>query len=429
MTTHPTSETGKETGIIYEQKTQEMATTLPMGLTVHHKAQNHRDSMSFTSDRKIPCWMSFNIHLVDIILQNELFVINAWLVVFFKDIHNDFSALFDENALGTLQQQGYMDYDALNVSIRKRLPLKQSFLLNSADMDIKRGRLELEDKDENIWKLYFRFNASCAEHMELAKFPFDSQFLNLKIVYRIQDFYFLSTCPDWILKDMKHKVFSTHKPIKLTVKDSIKSQWRISTPWIDMRSDRGEGYNFHFSVIRLRVSRKPEFYLLNGILPLFLVIVCSFAQFVMPVEDYVNDKLSYIITLLLTMAAFQYALSTDLPKTSESTMIDLYILWGYGILSAFTLEIVLVYKIHSSGDEDAALLFDYVTVSIFALSWIYRTAKFLREYMKSRRHEVDWHEISDDEMKGWSADMHGGSTYMGVAEGDFLSTDANTVCS
>ena len=39
-----------------------------------------------------------------------------------------------------------------------------------------------------------------------------------------------------------------------------------------MRQDRGD-YNFPFSLIRLRVRREPAFYLFNGVLPLFLVIV------------------------------------------------------------------------------------------------------------------------------------------------------------
>eukprot|EP01083_Nonionella_stella_P097271 273400_1 len=410
--------------IIYEQK--DTVSHLQMGLTQHGKVGNHQaDASSFTGGSKIPCWMSLDVHLVDIILQSQQFVINGWLVVYFKDINNDFSVLFHKNALQTFHEQGYMDYDDLNVSIRKQLPLKQSFLLNATNIELKRSRLELEDQEQNIWKLYFRFNAFCADHFNLSTFPFDSQFLNLQILYRVQDFYFLSQCPPWVLNDTKNKIFQTHKPIKLSVKDSIKSQWRILEPWIDFRSERTKEYNFHFSVIRLRVSRDPVFYLVNGILPLFLVIACSFAQFVMPIDEYLGDKLAYIITLLLTMAALQYALSADLPKTPESTMVDLYILWGYAILSFFTLEIAMVYKIHSSGYEDIANIVDYVTVSIFAVSWMYRTGKFGRQYIRSRRHEVDWDKLSDQEMRGWSKDMHGNSKYMGVAKGRFVTNTAN----
>ena len=100
----------------------------------------------------------------------------------------------------------------------------EQFLLNSSDIDIKKCYLELHDEEEEVWKLYFRFNASCNEHMELREFPFDAQFLNLQIMYRIDDYYFLSECPSWITKNDRHLQFKLHKPIKLTVKDSIKVQ-------------------------------------------------------------------------------------------------------------------------------------------------------------------------------------------------------------
>ena len=189
-----------------------------------------------------------------------------------------------------------------------------------------------------------------------------------------------------------------------------------------MRKDRGD-YNFHFSVIRLRVRREPAFYLVNGVLPLFLVIACSFASFVMPIDEYLGDKLGYIITLLLTTAAFQYALSGDLPKTSESTMIDVYILYAYGILSFFTLEIATVYKIYDLGFETVAFVVDYVTVGIFAVVWIWKTGQFVHGYWHVQHHDVDWQRVSDEEMRGWSKDMQGDSKYMCVAKGQFKGTN------
>ena len=42
---------------------------------------------------------------------------------------------------------------------------------------------------------------------------------------------------------------------------------------------------------------------MNAVLPIFLVLCCSFASFFMPVDEYLGDKLAYIITLLLTLTA------------------------------------------------------------------------------------------------------------------------------
>ena len=146
-----------------------------------------------------------------------------------------------------------MKYDDLSVSIRKKLPMKKSFLLNFSHCDKNKAYLELHDDKRNIWKLYFRFNAHCAEHMELHSFPFDAQFLNMQICYRVQDYYFSSQCPEWITYNEKYRQFQIHRPIKLTITASIKSQWQIEEPWIDFRLKHGKEFDFHFSVIRLRV--------------------------------------------------------------------------------------------------------------------------------------------------------------------------------
>lgn len=89
-------------------------------------------------------------------------------------------------------------------------------------------------------------------------------------------------------------------------------------PWIDLRKKRPD-YNYHFSVIRLRVVRDPFFYIFMDVLPLFLVIAVSFAHYAMSMEDFLGDKFSYLITLLLTTAAFQYSMNEDLPNTPELT--------------------------------------------------------------------------------------------------------------
>ena len=393
---------------------------------------------------KIACWMSLDLHLVDIMLAAETFEVNAWLLIFFHDPNKDFANLFESEQLDQIKQQGmtmnyilfwseiscgkrmiyigYIDYDDLNVSIRKKLPLKKSFLLNSSDCDIRKSYLEIYNEEEDVWNLYFRFNAHCAEHMELHSFPFDAQFLNMQVTYRIQDFYFVSECPEWILCDERYKQFQVHKPIKLTIKDSIKTQWKIEDPWIDFRLNHGKEFNFHFSVVRLRVKREPAYYLVNGVLPIFLVIACSFASFVMPIDEYLGDKFAYIITLLLTLTAFQYALAGDLPKSSETTMMDEYILYGYGILSFFTLEIAIIYELDSAGYEKSAVIFDYITVGLFAFIWLWKSIRFVIKYWKVKHSDVNWDKISDEEMRAWSKDMQGGSKYITVAEGRHLAT-------
>jgi len=334
-------------------------------------------------------------------------------------MNGEFGKLFDQDTMTAIKKNGYIPYSDLELDVRKKLLFNMtSFLHNAHHLDVRKCHLELHDEEEAVWKLYIHFHASCAERMELDQFPFDAQFLNMQLMYRTDDYFFLSECPEWLKKDDRHLLFNTHRPIKLTVKDSLKSQWKIEEPWIDMRQDRGD-YNFPFSLIRLRVRREPAFYLFNGVLPLFLVIVCSFASFVMPVEEFLDGKLGYIITLLLTTAAFQYALSSDLPKSQESTMVDVYILYAYGILSFFTLEIAVAYKLYDLGLDTMAAVFDYVTVGVFALIWLWKSGQFLYMWWRISHSEIDWHKLSEEELKGWSV---GKGSNIGVAEGMHMGT-------
>ena len=95
-------------------------------------------------------------------------------------------------------------------------------------------------------------------------------FCPIQICYRVQDYYFVSKCPEWITKNPEHTVFKDHLPVKLTVRDTIKTLWRVEEPWIDLRKKRPD-YNYHFSVIRLRVVRDPFFFLFMDRLVCLLV--------------------------------------------------------------------------------------------------------------------------------------------------------------
>eukprot|EP01083_Nonionella_stella_P175359 610427_1 len=375
------------------------------------KAGEHmRRASSIYFRTQMPCWFSMQINLTEILLQEELFVISSHLSVFFKDNqHNDFKNLFDKNCQKLMEQNGNVRFDELNIEVRKKIPFKGSFILNSADIDIKRCHLEVYNKEKNVWQLYINFNASCAENMELVDFPFDAQFLNIQLVYSKADYYFESSCPDWILDDPdeKYKLFDLDKAIKLTVKDSIATQYKVERPWIDFRS------RHNFGMIRLRVRRQPSFYLFNGVFPLFLVICCSFAAFVMPIELYLGDKLAYIITLLLTTAAYQYALNSELPKTPESTMIDTYVLYAYSILTFFVIEISVAQMMINVGYDEFVDIVDYISAGVAACVWIYKSGQFARGYYVFKTQDVNWDKLSEEDEISWG----GGSKFMLVDDG------------
>ena len=140
-------------------------------------------------------------------------------------------------------------------------------------------------------------SSTACSTVELSNFPFDAHFLNIQIEYRDM-YFFVKKCPQWITRYEKDLPRDVHKPIEQSTADAVKGQWIMKKPWMDLRVER-KGYDFRFGLIRMRAQRDPTFRLLNGVMPLFLVISCSFAEMALPTAEYIGDKLSFIVTLLL----------------------------------------------------------------------------------------------------------------------------------
>jgi hypothetical protein len=89
--------------------------------------------------------------------------------------------------------------------------------------------------------------------------------------------------------------------------------------------------------IKVIVSRKSYYAVVNMILPTaFLVILC-FLQFCIPVDE-VADRGAYTLTLLMTASANKYTISTMVPSISYLTMLDKYVLIFYFLIFVVVLE-------------------------------------------------------------------------------------------
>ena len=352
-------------------------------------------------DQQLECWFSLDADLMEVASQNEVFVLHGRMSVIWQDnISHNFTNLFDAKKLEFFKNKGCIQYKDMDVDIRKRLPFyNEAFIVNAVDMKIKTSHLGLwdhESSDEFAWEFYIDFIASINERFELDEFPFDAQFLNVHIAYKTSDYFFTSKCPQFILDDpsRKYKIFDTHKAIKLSMKDSLQDSWIMFPPWIDFghnpQSSRG--------LIRLRVRREPHFVLINRILPLFLVVSCGFAGLSMSMDEYLENKIEYIqfiVTLLLTLSAFQYTLSLSLPQTPQITRIDAYILYGYFILYASVVEISLTSLI---SDDGLAAAVHYIVQYVMIIIWFYKSAQFGYWYWKLSNNAIDWQRLSDEEM-------------------------------
>lgn len=185
-------------------------------------------SRSYLSDaeddlyEKKDCWISVIIQLNAVSLVEQRFDIKCTFSVFWID-HKISSSdlkemdLFREGAVNT----GY------------ELPLNPSNLFKNASLieHIESPSIEFYDKSKNVILLKMVINASLHEHFELDEFPFDSQFLNIKIEYNIRHYSVLSKFPkEWIKTIETGGSGHYDRPLQIAKMDSI-TNWQMLTPW------------------------------------------------------------------------------------------------------------------------------------------------------------------------------------------------------
>ena len=100
-----------------------------------------------------------------------------------------------------------------------------------------------------------------------------------------------------------------------------------------------------------RLKRKPQYVIVNVILPILFLCLLNVLVFILPAES--GERVSYAITVLLSIAVFMTIVSDTLPKTSEPLPIIGYFLMIDLIVSALTsLCTVLNLRVYHKKDTD-----------------------------------------------------------------------------
>ena len=133
--------------------------------------------------------------------------------------------------------------------------------------------------------------------------------------------------PEWLDSLRLDPNWSHHDPISCTLLEPAKKEWLLLAPWIDYRVN----HNMFCQLIRLRVERKPTHYMVYNVVPLALIIGLSFLSIF--IEDQSN-RLEFILTLLLTVAAGRSELVPEMPRATAGTLLDYLVNAGYGIFAA-----------------------------------------------------------------------------------------------
>lgn len=167
------------------------------------------------------------------------------------------------------------------------------------------------------------------EHFELRAYPFDCQ--DLTIIIKLgnkggTDKYRLVPDPDldaFSKIDLLYSVFTEwqQKPSVLTITHT------------DARMSK-KGGEYPLVLLKFKVQRRYPYYVKRIGLILAILSFASLWSFSIDLE-FIGERLAFVVTLILSIVAFQFTINDSLPIVSFLTFFDKYILCMFAVLILF----------------------------------------------------------------------------------------------
>jgi hypothetical protein len=183
-----------------------------------------------------------------------------------------------------------------------------------------------------------RFKVTLSSKFQLRRFPFDSQKLAAIMHPFISSVHLIS----FSLND--HKTWMSSE---LESYSSL-AQWDLEavTPRL------GTGKFFDGSSIpeirfEIQVHRRSQFYVWKVFLPLTLMVFLSWSALLVEERD-LSNQVMIVVTTILTVIAFAFAISSTMPRVPYLTYIDAFFLQCYVFVFIAMAELMAVHVTHRS---------------------------------------------------------------------------------
>lgn len=227
------------------------------------------------------------------------------------------------------------------------------------------------DKYKNV--IYYYYNISFIDKVELNNFPFDIQDLEIEIEIPKCEKYEIN----WILN--KNENIINHL-----------SEWRYL---IVQHSPHNNPMKKYKRIIHIFVKRNYWVYVWRIIFVMSLISLVSFFNISIDPFENLGERITYSVTLFLTSIAYSIVTTTYLPILGNQTLMDWYIFHVYIYLGSNMGVISLIPYYNSEIVEKYDVLIHYIYLGIWFLwhiAFIIRIKYFIipQEYKKINKHNV-----------------------------------------
>ena len=202
-----------------------------------------------------------------------------------------------------------------------------------------------------------------SERLELQNFPFDVQDLALVIQ------------EDHALVQAKLAPHQRRYDFVSVDRDNSSiNDWYFRRPICEfVESDPSDcTFNNTYSqlIIHLKMERRWYTYVTRILLFLCILSLLVLSYISIDMDD-ISDRLAHIVTLLLTAVAYQFIISSYLPNVSYLTLMDYYVLFIFGFISAIGINCAIL-KYWEFPD-----IADVVMFIVFLVVWVLTHVVFL----------------------------------------------------
>jgi len=218
-----------------------------------------------------------------------------------------------------------------------------------------------EGRQEVIWGLY-HMRSVCLETMELDKFPLDQQFLDLRLTADRWKFKWQRERPEWVPKESEGVSIlgnNNDQIFQVRMSEKLVGEYNHADPLVDFET------NNDALLLRIRVSRRIEYYINHVFLPIFLIVLSSLGGFAIELDS-LPERIGVTCTMFLVVIAYQYVVNEMLPTSSTTTLLDHY------VTMSIVLMTVLVFQNASLmlfNDPEDAIEYDKYCVWIITVGW------------------------------------------------------------
>eukprot|EP00732_Lithocolla_globosa_P004657 Lithocolla_globosa_v1_NODE_4403_length_1444_cov_7.344852.p1 type:complete len:418 gc:universal NODE_4403_length_1444_cov_7.344852:175-1428(+) len=223
--------------------------------------------------------------------------------------------------------------------------------LNVVKLETLSQRYILNSPETGGVKFSGKFHGTFVEQLELHRFPFDQQFLRIRIS----------------VERPINEVLLIQQPLRNNVQiPTPLAEWIVHDPdyLIDETAPSSSGQIYSEYQILGRLTRRHGYYMWNVVLIMFLIVNMCFISFFINHED-LGSRMEIILTLFLTSVAFKYVIESNLPKIQYTTLLDKYIVAAFLIQFFIAIEATIVSRLPDAKADTV----DLVCFIFFAITW------------------------------------------------------------